>query len=217
MKSSYMLLFSSLLLITLLIGSVSANSCPEIPSPPYIPKSPQEDIIKVEAYVDQVTTTTLATTTVAQPLRPVINGHILHLTVTFAQATPADEAILILVTMLMGNPPTEEVLDCAVIYGPSSTTQILDFPVPLNGEAHSIAVYATITLNLTTDRAPNDGFYQITSLSASDPNVFQDYDATSVGGITTPINRLEVLAPYLALAGLIAAVSTVYVIKKRKD
>jgi hypothetical protein len=38
-----------------------------------------------------------------------------------------------------------------------------------------------------------------------------------VGGISTPINKLEILTPYLALAGLMAVVSAVYVIKKRKD
>jgi len=38
----------------------------------------------------------------------------------------------------------------------------------------------------------------------------------SVGGVTTPVNKTEILTPYLALAGLIAAISTVYVIKKRK-
>jgi len=38
-----------------------------------------------------------------------------------------------------------------------------------------------------------------------------------VSGLVMPTNKLEILTPYLALAGLIAAVSTVYVIKKRKD
>ncbi len=36
-----------------------------------------------------------------------------------------------------------------------------------------------------------------------------------VGGITAPVHKLEILTPYLALAGLIAAVSAV-IIKKRK-
>jgi len=36
-----------------------------------------------------------------------------------------------------------------------------------------------------------------------------------VGGITTPIDKLEILTPYIALAGLIIAVSAI-VIKKRK-
>ena len=38
-----------------------------------------------------------------------------------------------------------------------------------------------------------------------------------IGGVTTPVNKIEILTPYIALAGLIAAVSTVYVIKRRKD
>jgi hypothetical protein len=38
-----------------------------------------------------------------------------------------------------------------------------------------------------------------------------------VGGIAVPTNKFEILTPYLALAGLIIAVSTVYVIKKRID
>jgi hypothetical protein len=38
-----------------------------------------------------------------------------------------------------------------------------------------------------------------------------------VGGVTISTNKLEILTPYIALAGLIIAVSTVYIIKKRKD
>ncbi|MGB6680621.1 MAG: WD40 repeat domain-containing protein [Candidatus Bathyarchaeia archaeon] len=38
-----------------------------------------------------------------------------------------------------------------------------------------------------------------------------------VGGITNPINKLEMLTPYLTLTGLIVAVTTVYFIKRRKD
>jgi hypothetical protein len=38
-----------------------------------------------------------------------------------------------------------------------------------------------------------------------------------VGGIVVQANHLEILTPYIALAGLIIAVSTVYVFKKRKD
>ena len=38
-----------------------------------------------------------------------------------------------------------------------------------------------------------------------------------IGGITMPINKLTILSPYIALVGLIAAVSTVYIIKKRKN
>jgi len=201
----------------MLIGSVSAPACPDIPDPPYIPEFPEEDIVKVEVYMDQFNfTTTTATTTVAQSLRPIVNGPNLHLTVTFAAPTPpADKGILILVTILQGNPPTEVILGCAVFADPSSTTYILDFPITTNGGIPSIAVYAALIGVDYTDRAPNDGFYQITSLSASDPNVFQDHEPAPVGGITAPVNKLEVLIPYIALAGLIITISTIE-IKKRK-
>jgi hypothetical protein len=38
-----------------------------------------------------------------------------------------------------------------------------------------------------------------------------------VGGILAPIDKLYLLTPYITLAGLVLAVSTVYVIKRRKD
>jgi WD40 repeat protein len=38
-----------------------------------------------------------------------------------------------------------------------------------------------------------------------------------VGGITTPINKLEMLTPYFTLAGLIAVVSTIFIMRRRKD
>ncbi|MFC1507346.1 hypothetical protein ACFLQ6_09810 [Thermoproteota archaeon] len=40
---------------------------------------------------------------------------------------------------------------------------------------------------------------------------------STVGGVPAPTNKLEILTPYIVLAGLIAAVSTVYVINRRKD
>ena len=51
--------------------------------------------------------------------------------------------------------------------------------------------------------------------TSEDPYI--EYAFGPIGGILMPVNKLEVLAPYLALAGLIAAISTVIVIKKRKD
>ncbi len=42
-------------------------------------------------------------------------------------------------------------------------------------------------------------------------------EATAVGGISIPTNKLEIVTPYIVLAGLIAVVSAVYVIKRRKD
>lgn len=42
-------------------------------------------------------------------------------------------------------------------------------------------------------------------------------EPSPVGGISTSINKLEILTPYIALAGLIIAVSTVYITKRHKD
>ncbi len=202
----------------MLIGSVSGvTTCPDIPDPPYIPEVPEEDIIKVEAYIEPAPTpATSATIPVSQLLRPIgVTGPILHLTVTFAAATPpADQSLLILVSILQGNPPTEVVLACQFFSDPSLVTYELD-PIPIGTESKSIAVYAALG-KFTTDRAPNDGFYPITSISALDPNVFQDYEPAPVGGVVVPKNSLEILTPYIALAVLVAAISTVYVIKKRE-
>lgn len=47
------------------------------------------------------------------------------------------------------------------------------------------------------------------------PSTVNQY--VTVGGVSSPMNKLEIVAPYIAIAGLIAAVSAVYVIKRRKD
>ena len=39
----------------------------------------------------------------------------------------------------------------------------------------------------------------------------------TVGGLITPVNKLVIIAPYLALAGLVAAVSVIFVIIRRKS
>lgn len=47
------------------------------------------------------------------------------------------------------------------------------------------------------------------------PN-WQPIHARPVGGFTLPTNKLEIVTPYLTLAGLVAAVSAVIVVKKRR-
>jgi TolB protein len=44
---------------------------------------------------------------------------------------------------------------------------------------------------------------------------WQPLPLAPIGGVTTPVNKLAILAPYIVLAGLIVAVSAV-IIKKRK-
>ncbi|MFC1505736.1 hypothetical protein ACFLQ6_01555 [Thermoproteota archaeon] len=61
----------------------------------------------------------------------------------------------------------------------------------------------------TWTEAPFNRNYAIRALSGSATD--------SIGGLSMPVNKLEILTPYIALAGLIIAVSTVYVVKRRKD
>ncbi len=44
----------------------------------------------------------------------------------------------------------------------------------------------------------------------------RNYLGSPVGGVVTPVNKVMVLTPYLALVGLLAAISTVYLIRRRK-
>ncbi len=109
MNNSYALLLPAMLVVFLFVGSVSATACPAIPSPPYNPKSPQEDIIKVEAYLEP-------------PTSPPGGGmgHLVHVIVTFAAATPpTGQAINIIVTELRGS--TETGIGCGGGSGSSTT------------------------------------------------------------------------------------------------
>ena len=40
---------------------------------------------------------------------------------------------------------------------------------------------------------------------------------STVGGVASPINKLELMKPYIALVGVITAISTVYLLRRRKD
>jgi len=55
----------------------------------------------------------------------------------------------------------------------------------------------------------------------SNPSTYANYvialRASPVGGVVMPTSKLEILTPYLALAGLVAIVSAVVAVKKRRD
>lgn len=172
-----------------LLGS-PCSGVVDIPPPPYIPKSPAEDIVMVQAYIEQGT------------------PNVLHLTVTFAVPTPpSGQAIGIIVTRLQGS--TEVVLGMYSYGGAAKTVHSFDVTLAEGGNV-DIALYAMLG-TVGTDRAPDTGFYRITSLSAGAPNQFTDHEG--VGGVVLPTNTLTVLAPYLAVIGLVA---TAAVAVKRK-
>ena len=61
------------------------------------------------------------------------------------------------------------------------------------------------------------GFRSRESSTTPQPILQINWTTLPVGGLSMPVNKFEILTPYIALAGLIAAVSTVYVIKRSKD
>jgi len=76
------------------------------------------------------------------------------------------------------------------LWGPNTATYVsgLVVPVYLVGQPRQLTDQVTVTL---TDCA--------------------------VGGVVVPTNTLAILSPYLALAGLVIAVSAVVVVKRRRD
>jgi hypothetical protein len=203
----------------LFVGSVSAPLiCPDIPPPPYNPKSPAEDIVTVQAYWEPTTTSTTVNNGAPAGARlTVANSLYLIMKLTFAAPTPpAGQTLNILVTTLQGNPQTETVILCRKITDPPSLTIDICDSVPTEDGPPPLAVYAWLG-TAGTDRAPNGGFYQISSFSAAAPNQFDDPEG-AVGGVIIPTNKTEILAPFLAIAGIIAAISTVeLVVRRRKD
>ena len=80
-----------------------------------------------------------------------------------------------------------------------------------------LAVYAWLG-TAGTDRAPNGDFYQISSFRHELHRTSSTILRVAVGGVIIPTNKTEILAPFLAIAGIIAAVSTVeLVVRRRKD
>ena len=83
----------------------------------------------------------------------------------------------------------------------------LKWSFELDKSSHVVAISSSGDTVAVGTQEVNTGYLLDTGYSSLAP----------VGGITTPINKLEILTPYLALAGLIVVVSAVYVIKRRKD
>jgi len=78
-----------------------------------------------------------------------------------------------------------------------------------------------ITLSLTDGASPDDADGSANGVivdpgGAAITSPHPPPTPTPVGGIMTPTNKLEILALYLALAGLVAVVSTVIVARRRR-
>jgi len=92
-----------------------------------------------------------------------------------------------------------------------------------------IYIPPTSTQWIGGDSGPGAGrSYSGASLAALDPGVYDSFSVNCmiravidtgivVGGVVSPVNKLALVTPYLALAGLIVAVSAVVVVKRRRD
>ena len=172
-----------------LLVSPCSGGMPPPPPGPYIPKYPEEDILIVQAYIE---------------------SNILHLTVTFAAPTPPpSQTVGVWVTRFQGS--SEVTIFMVGLFGTAKNPWTFNVPLS-DGGSVDIAVYAMLGTT-DTDRWPNTGFQRITSTSAAAPNQFRDYDG--VGGVVLPTNSFLVLAPYLALIGLVATAGVA--VKKRRS
>ena len=84
--------------------------------------------------------------------------------------------------------------------------------------AFARAIYASIIVMNAADGSNPVDITESQPNSGTDvtPN-WQPMFANPVGGVVTPVNKIEILTPYLPLAGLIAAVSAVVAVRKRRD
>jgi hypothetical protein len=92
----------------------------------------------------------------------------------------------------------------------------IEYVVP---SAPAIGMDTTGPIDLRTcSREPPELLWEISESSDLMIRAVVDPVAiAAVGGVVVPTNKLEILTPYLALAGLLAVVSAVVVVKRRRD
>jgi hypothetical protein len=100
-------------------------------------------------------------------------------------------------------------------------------PLDSSDDVHdfSLSLGSTVGFELSWKDRKKDqpsSFYSWPAATWTDPNSYGDIILARtayqpVGGVIKSANKFEMLIPYITLAGLIVAVSTVYIIKRRKD
>jgi len=88
----------------------------------------------------------------------------------------------------------------------------------LSSQGPAIGMDTTSPIDLRTcSREPPELLWEISESSDLMIRAVVDQVSAPVGGIVMPTNKLEIVAPLAALAGLVVAVSAVVAIKKRRD
>jgi hypothetical protein len=95
-----------------------------------------------------------------------------------------------------------------------------DFPITHDVRVATIRLHCLSVGTVKVDASRIDNYVIIDSTRFGVVGVdgfINQIEPAPVGGIVAPIKKLEIVTPYLALAGLLAAISTVYIVKRRKD
>jgi len=99
----------------------------------------------------------------------------------------------------------------------------LSHPLDSTDDAHDFSLSIGQTVGFLLTVAVDGWAYFLSAYGLGNwlvPSTYADYVVASppapVGGVLTPVNKLDLLAPYLALVGLVGAVSTVFAIRKKR-
>jgi hypothetical protein len=111
--------------------------------------------------------------------------------------------------------------------GPGSTPNIgylsIDITAAMQDDINNGRLFSSFMLKpasgTDSDGKQDTWHFRTSEQTGTDQDPYIEYTLLRkpVGGILMPTNKLEILTPYLALAGLIAVVSAVVVVKKRRD
>jgi hypothetical protein len=119
--------------------------------------------------------------------------------------------------------------DPGVFIGGSETPDVgylsIDVTAAMQDDIANDRSFSTFMIKLSTD-TDGDGsydrwFFHSSNVEDTDQDPYIEYEGrrgNPVGGIYAPMNKLNILAPYIALVGLIGAISTIFAIRRwRKD
>jgi len=114
--------------------------------------------------------------------------------------------------------------DPGVLIGSSATPNVgyvsVDVTAAMQDDINNGRSFTSYLLKMATD-TDNDDLMDMWELDASEagvlsaPYIEYTLSARAVGGILTPVNKLTILAPYLALLGLVGAVTVAVAVQRR--
>jgi hypothetical protein len=106
----------------------------------------------------------------------------------------------------------------------------IDVRAAMQDDIYYGRAFSAFMIRMATDTDNDNGmdewYFRTSERTGTSEDPYIEYTSTAptptptprpVGGIVMPTNKLEILTPYLAVAGLVAIVSAVVLVKRRKD